>query len=192
MTPPMRTTGFGVGATLVGAVAVLAAGVLAIGLVGAATATADTCPPNDPAGPGLPVAGQALPAGPGAATPPPVGPGPVCQPATAATGPTSGAGGPDASFDPGNIASDEVFYNATAMTLQQVTAFIDAQNAGCEGPWCLKNLTLDTTPQPADAYCRAYTGGPAQTAATMLYDFSRACGINPQVMLVTCRRNPRA
>src|SRR5664279_90790 len=187
MTPPMRTTGFGVGAALVGAVAVAAAGVLAIGLVGAATATADTCSPAG-AGPALPVAGQALRAGQGAATPPTVGPGPVCQPATAATGPTPGAGGADAAFDPGNIASDEVFYNTTAMTLPQITAFIDEQNTGCEGSWCLRNLTLDTTPEPADAYCQAYTGGPAQSAATMLYDLSRACGINPQVMLVTLQK----
>src|SRR5664279_1618105 len=67
MTPPMRTTGFGVGAALVGA--------LAIGLVGAATATADTCPPTAPGGSAFPVAGQALRAGQGAATPPTVGPG---------------------------------------------------------------------------------------------------------------------
>ena len=106
----------------------------------------------------------------------------------AGTGGAARAGGADAAFDPGNIASDEVFYNTTAMTLQQITAFIDEQNAGCDGPWCLRNLTLDTTPQPADAYCQAYTGGPAQSAAKMLYDFSRACGINPQVMLVTLQK----
>jgi len=184
----MRSTGFGVGAALAGAVAVAAAGVLAIGLVGSAAATADTCPPTTPGGPALPVAGQALRAGPGAVTPPTVGPGPVCQPATAATGPAPGAGGADAAFDPGNIASDDVFYNTNAMTLPQVTAFIDAQNTGCEGPWCLRNLTVHTTPEPADAYCDAYTGGPAQSAAKMLFDFSRACGINPQVMLVTLQK----
>ena len=94
------------------------------------------------------------------------------------------AGGADASFDPGNIASDEVFYNTASMTLDQITAFIDEQNAGCDGAWCLRTpgpghrqlnrRTPTARPTPAE---------PAQSAAKMLFDFSRACGINPQVML---------
>ena len=197
------------GIALAGVAVLAVGGVLAAGMLAAATATADPCPTPAPAAaagpapgalalragqPALTAAARSPAAAPttggvGGPVPPVVGTGPVCQPATAAaTGPTPGAGGADAAFDPGNIASDEVFYNTTAMTLQQITAFIDEQNAGCEGPWCLRNLTLDTTSEPADAYCQAYTGGPAQTAAKMLYDFSRACGINPQVMLVTLQK----
>ena len=172
-----------------GVLALVAGGVLAIGLIAGSTAAADdTCPPA-----AAPTASaQALRVGNQAAGALPViGTGAVCQPATdpvGAGGDTGTASGADASFDPGNIASDEVFYNTASMTLDQITAFIDQQNSGCDGAWCLRNLTLDTASQPADAYCHAYTGGPAQSAAKMLFDFSRACGINPQVMLTTLQK----
>lgn len=178
---------------VVGGVLTLAAGgVLAIGLIAGATAVADdTCPTTAPtataqalrAGNGNPVTATAS-----TTTVPTIGAGPVCQPATGSGGGGGAAGGADAAFDPGNIASDEVFYNTASMTLEQITAFIDEQNAGCDGAWCLRTLALDTASQPADAYCQAYTGGPAQSAAKMLFDFSRACGINPQVMLTTLQK----
>ena len=158
-------------------------------LAGATAAAADTCPPARGAHRRRRRRSAA-----GNGPPPPhrTGrvPGAVCQPATArpAPEPRRRGGGADAAFDPGNIASDEVFYNTASMTLEQITAFIDEQNAGCDGPWCLRNLALDTTSQPADAYCAAYTGGTGQSAAKMLFDFSRACGINPQVMLTTLQK----
>jgi len=170
--------------------AVTAGGVLAIGLVAAATATAEGCPPTAVTA----TAGQAPRAGRPTAPPPADGPALVCQPATAGTtgGAAPGAGGADAAFDPGTIASDEVFYDTTAMTAAQITAFIDEQNAGCHGPWCLKNLTVDTTSEPADAYCHAYPAGRPGPRR-------RCCPTSPGPAASTrrscwspCRRNPRA
>jgi cell wall-associated NlpC family hydrolase len=103
-----------------------------------------------------------------------------------ATAPGTSAGGTE--WDPGNIISDEVFYNANSMTLEQVQAFITEQGASCSGSGCLKNFSFNTSAQPADVYCQAYPGGAFQSAAKMLYDFSRACGINPQVMLTTLQK----
>ncbi len=99
--------------------------------------------------------------------------------------PTSAGGG---GFHPGDIISDQVFYDTTAMTTDQVRAFIDAQNAACSGPWCLRNLRVDTPDEPADAYCDAYTGGPDQDAAEVITALAVACHVNPQVMLVTLQK----
>jgi len=166
-----------------------AAATLTVGALAAATATPDGCPPDAAAPTVLPAAwvpaGQRTPTAAG-----PAGPGPVCQPATTTT-PAAAAGagtGGGAVFDPGDIASDEVFYDAAAMTAAQVAAFIDDRGAACEGPWCLRNLRVDTAAEPADRYCRADPGGPGRSAAQVIAAAAAACGINPQVMLVTLQK----
>ncbi len=91
-------------------------------------------------------------------------------------------------FDPGFIVSDEVFYNTQAMTAEQIQAFLETQGAACEGAWCVKNLRVTTPDVPADRYCAAYTGGTDELASAVLARASTACGINPQVMLVTLQK----
>jgi hypothetical protein len=95
-----------------------------------------------------------------------------------------------------------VFYDAAAMTDSADRAFLAAQGAGCVGQWCLKNLLVDVAAQPADEFCAAVPGGVRLSAAAVIGAVSRACGINPQVMVVTlqkesglldglrCRRRP--
>ncbi len=101
---------------------------------------------------------------------------------------TTDTAGANADFDPGNIISDSVFYNTTAMTADQIRDFIDQQGADCTSTWCLRNLRITTTSQPGDQYCQAYTGGTGEDAAIVIAKFSTACGINPQVMLVTLQK----
>ncbi len=96
--------------------------------------------------------------------------------------------GAQADFDPGNIISDAVFYNTTAWTVDQIRDFINQQGTDCTGAWCLRNLRISTGSQPADQYCQAYAGGVDEDAATVIAKFSIACGINPQVMLVTLQK----
>ncbi len=91
-------------------------------------------------------------------------------------------------FDPGNIISDGTFYDTAAMSDVQIRDFIDAQGVGCTGPYCLKNLRVTTQDQPADQYCSAYAGGVNEDTAAVLGKVSRACGVNPQVMLVTLQK----
>ncbi|GGM07796.1 hypothetical protein GCM10011594_29700 [Nakamurella endophytica] len=109
-----------------------------------------------------------------------------------ATPPTSsdcsGTGTGSTTFDPGNIISDAVFYNATAMTRTQVDQFVTTQGAACTSSYCLKNVRLTTPNTPADAYCAAYTGGTNETFGAVLAKLSVACKINPQVMLVTLQK----
>ena len=106
----------------------------------------------------------------------------TCTPAPAEQSATGSA------FDPGNIISDAVFYNSSAMTADQIRTFLLSEGEGCTAAACLKNLRISTTSQPADQYCQAYPGGTNEDAATVIAKFSTACGINPQVMLVTLQK----
>ena len=91
-------------------------------------------------------------------------------------------------FDAGNIISDAVFYNSSSMTDEQIQAFLAAQGASCTGAFCVKNLRVDVAAQPADEFCAAVPGGAGLTAAAVIGMVSRACGVNPQVMLVTLEK----
>jgi len=110
---------------------------------------------------------------------------PPDQADTVCTTDTAGAG---TEFDPGNIITDAVFYNTTAMTIDHVRDFISTKGAGCTRTWCLKNLRVSFPDQPADQYCQAIPARTAVDAAEALSLFSTACGINPQVMLVTLQK----
>lgn len=107
-------------------------------------------------------------------------PGPAADPDALAANP----GG----FEAGNIISDEVFYNSSAMTEKQVRAFITRKNAGCTGKLCLRKVRVDTVDMPADQYCGAYTGRMRQDAAAIITAVSVACGLNPQVIMVTLQK----
>lgn len=93
-----------------------------------------------------------------------------------------------AAFDAGNIISDELFYDTTAMDAAQLGAFINTQGTDCTGDWCLKNLRINAPAQPADAYCQGYPGATDEDAAAVIVAVSVACGINPQVMIVTLEK----
>ncbi len=153
------------------------------------SATADTtqsCPV-------VPPDGQAL---------APSGPCSVSEPAAVAAQSTADGASTDANpvvspvssvsggtvFDAGNIISDAVFYDASSMTDEQIQAFLAAQGGSCAGAFCVKNLRVDVPAQLADEFCSALPGGTGLTAAAVLGMVSRACGVNPQVMLVTLEK----
>ncbi len=99
-------------------------------------------------------------------------------------------GGATAGWDPGNIISDQVFFNTASMTTAQIRSFVTAQDTACaaSNPWCLKNLKVTFPAQAADQYCQAVPAGNQIDAATAISEFSTACGINPQVMLTTLQK----
>ena len=110
------------------------------------------------------------------------------------TGTTSPAAAADLSrFDPGLIITDAAFFNAGTMDVAAVQAFLSARGASCrpaaDGTSCLKDARFDTTDKPADDRCTGtYRGGPSQSAAEVVVGVARACGINPQVLLVTLQK----
>jgi len=108
---------------------------------------------------------------------------------------TPGAGGDGAArpsgwqgFDAGNIISDAVFYDRTSMSDGQIGSFIQELGRGCQGEMCLKDLRISSDDQPADRYCSRYLGGTGESAAAVIAKVSRACGVNPQVLLVTLQK----
>ena len=95
-------------------------------------------------------------------------------------------------FDPGLIISDSIFYDSASMTAAQVQSFLDAKGAGCSpaaGSTCLKDYRQTTTSRAADDRCTGgYAGAANETAAQIISKVATACGINPQVILVTLQK----
>ena len=91
-------------------------------------------------------------------------------------------------FDPGNIISDSVFYDPATMDTAQVQAFLEREGASCTSSLCLKNLRQDTWTRAADRYCGSYEGMAGERAAQIIAKVGRACGINPQVVLVMLQK----
>jgi hypothetical protein len=95
-------------------------------------------------------------------------------------------------FDPGNIISDFVFLNKDAMTLTQIESFIDYKGKDCvagEMP-CLKDFVgkVPETPAGDKGICVDIPKLTKVSAAEMIYIVAHACGINPQVLLVTIQK----
>ena len=96
-------------------------------------------------------------------------------------------------FDPGYIISDAVFYDATTMNADQIQAFLVSNGSGCvrggDGSPCLKDYRETTVTRDATARCSApYVGADNESAATILAKVAAACGINPQVLIVTLQK----
>ena len=96
-------------------------------------------------------------------------------------------------FDPGLIISDSVFFDFGSMTVDEIQRFLESQvpecKSGSNGMPCLRNYKTDTPEKTADPGKCAYM--PAQTnisAAQIIYNVARACGINPRVLLVTLQK----
>jgi hypothetical protein len=95
-------------------------------------------------------------------------------------------------FDPGNIISDAVFYDALSMSASSIQDFLDAKGAYCTsasgGSACLKDFSQDTADRSSDAYCSGYDGTAGETAATIIAKVARSCGVNPRVLLVIMQK----
>lgn len=92
-------------------------------------------------------------------------------------------------FDPGNIISDEAFFNSSTMSAQQIQDFLNSKVAACRaGYTCLKDFRQTTSTVAASKYCNGYSGAPAESAAVIIYKVAVSCGINPQVLLVTLQK----
>ena len=74
------------------------------------------------------------------------------------------------------------------MTVAAVRSFLNTKGASCTSAACLRTVRFTTPNKPADQYCKAYQGGTNEDVAAILQRLSVACGINPQVMLVTLQK----
>ncbi|PKQ18352.1 MAG: hypothetical protein CVT68_03875, partial [Actinobacteria bacterium HGW-Actinobacteria-8] len=101
-------------------------------------------------------------------------------------------------WDPGNIISDQQFFDGEAMSVSQIQSFLNGKVPTCNTQWssgpsdpivCLKDYRQTTISRAADAYCpNTYVGASNETAATIIYKAARACNISPKVLLVTLQK----
>lgn len=106
----------------------------------------------------------------------------VAAPASPARAATASA------FMPGLIISDATFFNSTAMAAGDIQSFLQSHESPCRaGYTCLSGYSENVAPRTADSYCSAFAGGQL-TAAQIIADVGTACGINPQVILVTLEK----
>ena len=93
------------------------------------------------------------------------------------------------SFDPSDIISDAVMFNPSTMSADAIQAFLNTKVPACRaGYTCLRDYRQDTTSKAADPMCAAYTGAKDESAATIVSRVAKACGVNPQVLLVTLQK----
>lgn len=98
-----------------------------------------------------------------------------------------------AGFDPGMIISDESFYDPDALSGTAIATFLTNANPNClanpdDGTPCLKDYRGSIPEMPATAYCSAVAARTDASAAEMVAEVSRACGINPQVLIVLLQK----
>ncbi|MBF4569890.1 hypothetical protein ITJ57_14050 [Plantibacter sp. VKM Ac-2880] len=123
----------------------------------------------------------------------PATPKPTAKPSTPAPAPAQPAPptvrGTD--FDPGEIISDENFYDANAMSEADVQAFFASQPCTPkDGVPCLADFRDSTESVPAaePGHCEAYRGAVNESAARIVAKVAHACGINPKVLLVLMQK----
>ena len=100
---------------------------------------------------------------------------------------------PGSAFDPGLIISDSVFFDFGTMTVDQIQDFLDSRVSECradpDSPACLKDYTMDTPATEAvEGRCEAIPARSNATAAQIIHDVANACGINPEVLIVTLQK----
>jgi hypothetical protein len=92
-------------------------------------------------------------------------------------------------FRPGNIISNEVFFNSSTMSEADISWFLQQRVPNCQSGYvCLKDFRQDTATRAGDAYCATYPGGANESAARIIFKVAQACGINPQVLLATLQK----
>lgn len=110
-------------------------------------------------------------------------------------GVTNLAGIVGSDFVPGSIIADELFYDANAMTVAEIQAFLTAKGGTCTNGKCLSigRFAVDSRPisisdTTGNVKCQAFTGGSNLSAAEIIYRAQVACSISARVILVTLQK----
>ncbi|WAB81881.1 hypothetical protein OVN18_02340 [Microcella daejeonensis] len=92
-------------------------------------------------------------------------------------------------FDPGNIISDEVFFDSRTMTEAEIQSFFESKVSRCStGRQCLVNWRGDTATREATSRCARYEGAAQESAARVVWKVAQACDINPRVLIVMLQK----
>lgn len=92
-------------------------------------------------------------------------------------------------FDAGRIIDDSVFFNKNTMTVSDIQTFLNSKVSSCRsGYTCLKDYSETTNSISANPMCSAYSGAANESSAQIIFKVANACGINPQVLIVTLQK----
>ncbi len=99
-----------------------------------------------------------------------------------------------ADWNAGNIISDALFYDSTAMTEAEIQTFLNGMVGACGNSLCVKNLRVNVDSRAAsysnstgNLICRAFQGG-YLSAAAIIFRAQQACSISAKVILVTLQK----
>ena len=99
---------------------------------------------------------------------------------------------PATEFDPGFIVSDDSFYDSSAMTEDEIQAFLESVPTAGPTTACRASTTTrqTTTTQPAvgGAHCAEYRGGIRERASRIIAKAAAACGVSPRTLLVLLQK----
>jgi len=94
-------------------------------------------------------------------------------------------------FKAGNIITDQLFFDGSAMSAGAVQTFLNVRNPNCVAGAmpCLKNYRQTTPTRAGSSTCPGtYTGAANETAATIITKIGQACGISQRVLLVILQK----
>ncbi|WP_292831392.1 cell wall-binding repeat-containing protein [Microbacterium sp.] len=97
-------------------------------------------------------------------------------------------------FNAGNIITDALFYDGSAMTASEIQAFLDAKIGACTNGKCLNVLSAGISSRAAvtsqttgNLICSAIQGG-TMKVSELIYRVQVACGVSAKVILVTLQK----
>ena len=100
----------------------------------------------------------------------------------------SGLGG----FTPGRLMDDSVMFDGRTMSAAEIDRFLGERGSSCrtggDGTRCLKDLRVNMPSRSATSYCSALTARSGVTVGRLLADVSRACSVNPRVLLALLQK----
>ncbi|SDK97169.1 hypothetical protein SAMN05216282_12041 [Cryobacterium psychrotolerans] len=94
-------------------------------------------------------------------------------------------------FNPGLIISDYNFFNPSAMTEEEIQAFLEARTCSpADSSSCLWEYRESTTAQPnqGSGHCTRYAAARNEPASRIIAKVARACTISPRVLLVLMQK----
>ncbi len=92
-------------------------------------------------------------------------------------------------FDPGNIISDEDFFQRASMSVEQIQAFLDSKISQCRDDYvCLNEFREDTFDRDKTVLCEAYEGRDDESAAEIIHKVSQACGVSAEALIVLIQK----
>lgn len=104
--------------------------------------------------------------------------------------------GLSATFDASNVIPDALFYDSSTMTEAQIKTFIQDAGKNCKassGKTCLKDKKFPTQNLTTlRGGCKAISMSGNQAPWTIIHKTAQACGLNPQVILVTLQKEQSA